>query len=880
MVDTSALSNDIRLLGNLLGQIIREQHGDEAFELVEKVRAIAKARRNEHPEATAELQSLIQTLDVNAAKVLIKAFGNYFQLINIAEDRQRIRVLRERESQGILRESLEDAIRTLKEADLSADTISELLGQIQVRLVLTAHPSEAKRQEVLIKLRHIATLMAQRERRAPRIPVEERFFTAALLERIEELWQTAPTRAARPTVNDEVNVGLYFLTCVIMDTTVNLYEDLRSVLEVYYPEGNWHDLPIFLHFASWIGGDRDGNPYVTPELTLQTIQRLCDTVRDVYLQKLDEIRDHLTQSLGEVTVSKTFLDSLHTPHQREVYRQKIDSIIQRLIENDYLTAQDLLQDLILIQQSLLQNKGTHAARGSLQRLILLVRIFGLHLVPLEVREDARLHEQAIGEIFAHYGICEDFSSEPEASKQAMLVRELLSTRPFLPLKPTFSEKTNRIIETWRMIAEAHQRYGTSVIDTYIASHTESPSDVLILLLFAKSVGIDRHIDLVPLFETVNDLQHAHETMRRLLDIPIYQQYVAARGNRQQIMLGYSDSGKDGGYLSSNWNLYIAQEELGTLCKARGITLQLFHGRGGSIGRGGGPTNRAILSQPSQSLHGPIKITEQGEVIAYRYSNMEIARRHLSQVLHAMMTAMAMPRTTKIKPEWRQAMNELAELGRQSFRQLVYETEGFLEFWQQATPIGELAQLPIGSRPVKRQKGGFEQIRAIPWMFSWTQNRAIIPSWYGVGTAIQHYTEQYGWETLHQMVAEWPFFTALIENVEFDLAKADMGIARIYAELVEDVALRESIFGRIEQEYQLAVSCISTLTGHASPLDGSPVIKRSIERRNPYVDPLNFIQVQLLKSLRHLPPEAPEYQELLDNVLATINGIAAGMKTTG
>lgn len=881
MVDTTALSTDIKLLGGLLGQIIREQHGDDAFELVEQVRAIAKARRDDQPEeATAELQVLVQGLDLPAAKVLTKAFSNYFQLINIAEDRQRIRVLRERESQNNLRESLDDAIGTLKAHGLGADAVYALLDKIRVRLVMTAHPSEAKRQAVLVKLRHIATLMAQRERRIPLLPVEDRAFTAALLERIEELWQTAPTRAARPTVNDEVTVGLYFITTVIMDATVDLYEDLRGVLEAHYPAYSWRDLPTVLYFASWIGGDRDGNPYVSPELTLNTIERLRATAREAYLQKLYEIRDHLTQSTGEVSASTTLYDSVPEPHAREIYQQKVDLIIEKLSNDDYLTPDDLLQDLILIQQSLLQNKGSHAARGNLQRLMMLIKIFGLHLVPLEVREDARLHEKAITEIFKYYGICDDYPTEPESSKQAMLVRELLSSRPFLPVKLPFSDETNHIIAIWRMIAEAHQRYGTGAIDTFIASHSESPSDVLILLLMAKAVGIDHNIDLVPLFETVNDLQNASDSMKRLFDIPVYYSYVEARHMRQQIMLGYSDSAKDGGFLSSNWNLYTAQEALGELCQSRGIVLELFHGRGGSIGRGGGPTNRAILSQPAQSLHGPIKITEQGEVIAYRYSNNEIARRHLSQVLHAMMTAMSIPPTTTVEPEWRDAMSTLAELGRQAFRQLVYETEGFLEYWQQTTPIGELAQLPIGSRPVKRQKGGFEQIRAIPWVFSWTQNRAIIPSWYGVGTALQAYISEHGADVLKQMYQQWPFFKALIENAEFDLAKADIGIARLYAALVHDEDLRSMIFDDIQSEYARAVEHVGLLTGLSAPLAGAPIIKRSIERRNPYVDPLNFIQVHLLQQLRQLSPDADEYQDILDAVLTTINGIAAGMKTTG
>lgn len=880
MVDASALSADIKHLGNLLGRIIREQHGDDAFELVEKVRQIAKDRRGNNSIATDDLRALVDGLDIEAAKVLTKAFSNYFQLINIAEDQHRIRVLRERERNHSLRESIAAAIETLYQEGRDAQTVQALLEQIYVRLVLTAHPSEAKQQDVLIKLNHVTTLMAQRERRQPLLPNEERYFEAQLLERIEELWQTAPTRAQRPAVADEVQSGLYFVTTVIMDAVVDVYEALRSALQDFYPDHDWTSLPIVLRFASWIGGDRDGNPYVLPETTLQTIDTLHKTAREVYLESLRALRTHFTQSMTETAASPALLESLQPPFDREIYRQKLDQIIHTLKKKRYASKDDFLADLGLVQQSLRENKGTHAANGQLQRLIQQVEIFGLHLLPLEVREDARLHEKAIEEIFKYYGISEQYSALPESTRQAFLVREIMTSRPFLPIQPIFSDMTNRLIDTWRMVAEAHQRYGTEVIDTFIASHTEAPSDVLMLLLFAKEAGVAQQIDLVPLLERVDDLRDAAQIMTRLFEIPVYQQYLEKRNMHQEVMLGYSDSAKDGGYLSSNWNLYRAQDVLAKAAQQYGITLTLFHGRGGSIGRGGGPTNRAILAQPADALKGPIKMTEQGEVIAYRYSNLDIARRHLNQVLHAVLIAAGELSPSEQRQPWLEAMESLAELGRRSFRAFVYETDGFLEYWQQSTPIRELSQLPIGSRPVKRQKGGFEQIRAIPWVFSWTQNRAIIPSWFGVGTAFDRYIEDNGVALLQEMYQEWAFFRALVENVELDLAKADMGIARVHASLVDDDSLRQTIFQQIYDEYSLAVRRICEVVQQDALLQNASVIKTSIERRNPYVDPLNFIQVKLLQNLRQLAMEDAQYADILGATLATINGIAAGMKTTG
>lgn len=882
------LSNDIRLLGNLLGAVIREQHGDDAFNLVEDVRAAAKARRNDEPGAAERLTQLIGGVDLDAKRVLIKAFSNYFQLINIAEDLQRIRALRQRELSGHVSESVEEAVSALRAAGVDAAKMRTVLNEISVRLVLTAHPSEAKRKEVLIKLRHIAQMMSIRDRQTL-LPREAKALEAQITEEIEELWQTRPTRASRATVADEVDFGLYFITSVIMDVMVDVYADLRESLQQHYPNEDWSELPPLLRFASWIGGDRDGNPNVTPEVTLQTLQTLRNAVRNAYLDEIDFLTEHLTQSSDEVEVSEDLREAvvgaggLDERFPTEFYRQQMNLIRSRLERAEYQNTLELYDDLGLIETSLKHHKGQHTASGALWRLMEKVRLFGLHLVPLDVREDSRLHANALDEMFRHYGRTESYKTLSEADKQTLLTMEIANPRPFFPIEPEFSDATNRIIATWRMIARVHKQYGTVVIDTFIASMSQQPSDILAMLLLAREVGIDKDIDLVPLFETIDDLQAAPAVMRVLFANPEYRKQLAARGNRQQIMIGYSDSGKDGGYLASNWNLYTAQETLAEMCASHGVKLELFHGRGGSIGRGGGPTNQAILSQPPGSIHGAIKITEQGEVIAYRYSNAEIARRHLHHVLNAVLLVCGMPPGAELRQEWRNAMDELAESGRKAYRKFVYETAGFAEYWQQATPINELANLPISSRPAKRKPGGsFQDVRAIPWVFSWMQSRAIVPSWYGVGHALATFcaekNEHLG--LLRQMYTEWPFFRALMENVQLDLAKADMGIAELYASLVSDEALRETIFSEMKRAYLEACDMVCKIISQPSLLHQSPVMQRSIERRNPYVDPLNFIQVDLLKQLRRLQPNDAEHKAILRAALNTINGISAGMKTTG
>ncbi|MBK9122259.1 MAG: phosphoenolpyruvate carboxylase [Chloroflexi bacterium] len=881
-----SLSGDIRYLGSLLGLVIREQHGQEAFDLVEETRMSAKARRAGEDSETDRLLERMRRLPLEHKRILIKAFANYFQLINIAEDHQRVRVLREREAAGTLAETIDSALLDLKHAGSDAAAVERLLHSVRVRLVFTAHPSEAKRQEVLIKLADVSELLSALERQTL-LPREQTQVTRDILRRIEQLWQTRPNRAQRATVMDEVEFGLFFITRFVMDVTVDLHLDLLDSLNRHFPLHDWSGTAPLIQFASWIAGDRDGNPNVTPDVTREALNVMRERARTVYQAEVEYLRDRQTQSLDEAPVSEELLLRLGISnpftgrYAGEMYRQYLQRISDRLANGQYRRSDELLDDLQVMWDSLYHNRGVHAAEGTLKRLMLKVRLFGMHLAPLEIREDARLQTAALTEVFRRYHMADNYAEMPEPERIALLTREIDNSRPLLPVQLAFSDATNRVIATWRMIADIHAQHSPRAIDTVIASMSQNQSDVLAMLLLAREVGIADHVDIVPLFETVEDLQRSKAVMQGLFDNPVYSRYLDKRGRIQQVMIGYSDSNKDGGYVASNWNLYQAQRELAELCAQNNVTLCLFHGRGGSIGRGGGPTNRAILAQPPGSMTGPIKITEQGEVIAYRYGNPDIAYRHLQQVVNASILAIGAPQNG-IDPHWFSVMDTLSELSRAHYRKFVYETPSFLTYWHEATPINELAQLPIGSRPAKRSKGGFESIRAIPWVFSWMQSRAIIPSWYGVGHACKTFCGDSpdGETTLQTMYERWPFFKALIDNVQLDVVKADMGIARLYSGLVSDAKLRDEIFNKIESEHAQTCDWICRITGQTSVLEKAPLMQRSIDRRNPYVDPLNFIQVALLADLRMMHPDLPAYDDTLQAVLATVNGIAAGMKTTG
>lgn len=891
------ISDDIHLLGNLLGETILQQHGEAAFALVEEIRQLAKERRQGDEGADKELNDRIAALSLQDLNILTNAFSTYFQLINIAEDQQRLRVLEEREVAGNLQETLTQAIAQLHERGLQSTDVQRTLNHLCFRFVLTAHPSEAKRQEVLLLLAHIASLLAE-VCQCPKIPRIERQLQGALLESIETLLQTQQVRARQKTVADEVQFGLYYLTSVIMDVAVDVYGDLQEALEGYFPDQSWLHPPAILSYASWIGGDRDGNPNVTPYTTLDTLATMRAAARDVYLREVSNLRDLMTQSTQLTQISRHLGGllredaSLAIHYPNEPYRQQLERVRRNLELDEYPTGLELLDDLLPITDSLLQHGGKNVARGRLLRLIRKVRHFGLHLLPLDIREDAGLIRTALDEIFRNYGICENYETAPESKKCAILQREISNRRPLFPRDATnLSETTRMIIDTWEMIAIAHQRYGSIAIDTVIASMSKNTSDVLAMLLLAREVGVDKDVDLVPLFETIADLRHAPTMMSTLFQTPVYQDYLKSRddgrGIRQQIMLGYSDSGKDGGYFASNWELYNANRALTSVCNEAGVSLQLFHGRGGSIGRGGGPTNRSILAQPPGGMRGGVKITEQGEVIAYRYANPGIARRHLHQVLNAAIIHCAETNGSSddpaVSPDWLEAMAFLADASRNVYRSFVYENPDFLAYWQQATPIHELSQLRISSRPASRKsKEGFAAMRAIPWVFSWVQSRAIIPSWFGVGSALAQFcaTDDHNLILLREMYDRWPFFQNTIQNLEMDVAKADMGIARRYAQLVTDQEMAERQFAVIDSEHRRTADYVCQITEQSALLDSLPVIQHSIIRRNPYVDPINFIQVELLRRFRACTNDDPDRPALLRAVMDSINGIAAGMKTTG
>jgi phosphoenolpyruvate carboxylase len=898
----AALSADIHLLGDLLGEVIVEQEGQAFFELEERIRALAKGRRSGEEAAAGQLDSLVAALDLGQAQLLTKAFAIYFQLVNIAEETQRTRMLRSREraSKGHLHESVSEAIAGFREAGLSEDAVGALVESLSVRPVLTAHPTEAKRDVVLAKQRRISESLHRLDvhRLLPREVAEE---IAYLREEIVGLWQTTPTRATSPSVLDEVQHGIYFLRATLMDVVPELYAELEMALRTYYPglpaaaDRRWRVPPI-LRFGSWMGGDRDGNPFVKPETTLSTLLAARDAARSEYGARVADLADHLTQSLKEVGASEELLLSIADDAVRysdlgasvsqrfpgEPYRQKLSLVARRLEEDAYATGAHLLADLTLVEESLRQHRGATFAAGHLGRLVRQVQVFGLNLASLDVRQHSSSHAQALDEILARDGVCQGYAALPEAEREEVLTREVRRGGVPLPPAELLSPKAADVVETFRMIREAHQRFGRDCISAYVISFTRGASDVLAVLLLAQGVGVSHDLDIVPLFESVQDLRAAPQIMAGLFSNVSYSRHLADRGRRQQVMIGYSDSNKEAGYLAANRELYHVQRSLVQVCREHGVGLEIFHGRGGSIERGGGPTNRSILAQPPGSVAGRLKLTEQGEVIAERYANPHVAYRHLSQVVNAVLRASAPHLVSPVPEEWESALAELADTAYRAYRELVYETPGFEDYFHEATPIDEIVSLQIGSRPARRHDGGIETLRAIPWVFAWMQSRVLLPGWFGVGSALHDYAERSPAhrERLTALYRDWDFFASVIDNAQMALAKADMPIARLYASLVRDGALRDAVFGRIQAEHELAGRMVVAITGQGSLLDNQPGLQRSIRLRNPYVDPLNYVQVELLRRLRSLDEDDPRRGEIAAAVLRTINGVAAAMKNTG
>jgi len=921
------LSAVIHFLGDMLGDVIRSQAGMPAFASEEYVRALSKELRTNHSDARmSELQHHIERLDVHGLRNLIKSFSTYFALVNLSEQLQRIWVLAERERharryQHQQSESLAEAIQAIAKQGATAQEVMEWLSQATIRPVFTAHPTEARRRTTLDKLRRLATSLD---------PVSQditRLSDADLQEHAREeivgLWQSDDIRVVRPTVLDEVKNGLYYFEQSIAPLIPALYRELERSLHESYPDQTWQ-VPSLLRFGSWMGGDRDGNPFVKPDTTVTAVRLMRIAALEYYESACIKLSRRLSQSDRQVGIAPALLASLaadavhfpelakeleqHYPH--ETYRRKCLLIAQRLRTTIthtkalqlawpsqpqapqramYHSADELRADLQVMHASFLENAGEASANGALYDLMRQVDVFGLSFATLDIRQHSERHATALAEILQYAGVCDDYLACSEVERATLLSHELASARPLVAALPVYSEATSEIIETFRMIAAINDQLAPGTIQTVIVSMTRGVSDVLTVLLLAREAGVltnPRHsIDIVPLFETGADLEACEHIMASCWANPVYRAHVAVRGDLQEVMIGYSDSNKDVGFVAANWALYEAQRKLRDVAHTHGIRLRLFHGRGGSIGRGGGPANAAILAQPPGSVGGQIKITEQGEVISDRYGLTAIAKRHLEQVLHAVLKG-AFVRPSDPTPAWVEALHTLAEQSRQTYRGLVYEHPQFVRFFREVTPIAEISRLKIGSRPAARRNSErIEDLRAIPWVFSWMQARFTLPGWYGLGSGVAHFVATYpagkaaAEQLLQHMYREWPFFRTMIDNAQMILCKADMYIAKQYLRLVRDEALADEMFALIQSEYDLSVHAVCMISESDTLLARSPVLQRSIALRNPYVDPISYVQVELLRRLRE-NPEAEGHADLEDAILLSISGIAAGLKNTG
>ncbi len=909
------LRQKIRLLGNLLGETIVEQEGAELFALEEEIRQLAKARRAGDPDAAARILARVESLvvDLDKTMAVLKAFTAYFQLVNLAEEEQRARVLWERalrvEQEGRpMRETITAAIQTLREEGLTADQLRELLQELVIMPVFTAHPTEAKRRAILLKLRRLSQLLYELDFHRL-LPSEEQERVKRIHEIITALWQSDETRQRRPTVLDEVRQGLYFFETTLFDLVPQIYRELEQALEQAYP-GESFSLPPFLRYGSWMGGDRDGNPFVTLQVTEETLREHKGRALRLYAARVEDLYNHLTMARTRVGFTPEFLRSLEAdlklvpPEELDVlerfsmepYRQKLILMYRRLMaaadENGkpwakqvpnpraYHRVDDFLRDLELIRESLERNRGHRLAQGQLADLICQARVFGFHLATLDIRQHSDRHRSAVAEIFQRYQLVNDYAKLPEEEKIRLLTQEIQSPRP-LTAQLDFSPETNESVALFRLIREARSRIDPEAIQTYIVSMTTSVSHILEVLLLAKDAGLFGKLDVAPLFETIQDLDQAGQVMTTLFENPIYREHLAQREDRQQIMIGYSDSNKDGGYLRANWMLYKAQKSLAQTCDAHGVKLWLFHGRGGSIGRGGGPANRAILAQPAESIRGRIKMTEQGEVISNRYGNPRIAHRHLEQVVNAVLLSSGRRPRLAREEEWAHVLEEVSRYAEEKYRSLVDRPE-FLTYFQQSTPIEIMELLNMGSRPARRRKSNnIRDLRAIPWVFSWTQSRVHLPGWYGLGSGITGWMEasgdpQAGLATLHEMYDAWPFFHTAIDLAQMSLAIADMHIAQLYARLA-DPQIRESILADILDEHRRSERIVLDITGQKSLLERERWLKESIRLRNPYVDPLNYIQVALMARYRQ---DGKANERLIQALRLSVNGIAAGLQSTG
>ena len=920
------LVDDIRLLGRILGDVIREQEGTPAFELIERVRQLSVAYRlKSDAKAGRALDRLLKNLSGDQTVSVIRAFSYFSHLANIAEDRHHVRRRDHHDSQGHLQEgSLAMTFERLAKADIGAADIAATLAHAHISPVLTAHPTEVQRKSILDAERAIAELIEQRD--ALRGDAARADNEALMRARVTQLWQTRMLRTAKLTVADEIENALSYYHATFLRQIPRLYRDIEAALPGY-------EIASFFRMGNWIGGDRDGNPFVTADTLRMALARQSETVLRFYLTEVHELGAELSISATLASVTPQMLQLAdaspdHNPHREdEPYRRALIGIYARLAaslhaltgtealrhavapQNAYPDAAAFLADLRVIEASLNTHHARALAAPRLLPLMRAVQVFGFHLATVDLRQSSDKHEAVLAELLRVARIEADYAALAEMPRRELLMRLLNDTRPLRVRAAQYSELAGGELAIFEAAAEMLQRYGREAIRHCIISHTEDVSDLLEVMLLLKEVGLLRGTlddgaavcDLIvsPLFETIADLRNAEPIMRGLYALPgikgLVQRSRLGDFSEQDIMLGYSDSNKDGGSFTSSWELYRAEVALvtlfGELRRDHGITLRLFHGRGGTVGRGGGPSYQAILAQPPGTVNGQLRLTEQGEVIASKYSHPEIGRRNLETLVAATLEATLLHPTQSAPKSFLEAAGALSEASMSAYRKLVYQTPGFTEYFFSATPIREIAELNIGSRPAARSKDGqtqrrIEDLRAIPWGFSWGQCRVALPGWCGFGSAVESFLgadakqRDAQLKLLQRMHREWPFFRTLMSNLDMVIAKSDLAIAARYVELVEDKKLGRRIFKLIEAEWQRTNTALSLITGDTRRLASNPSLARSIEHRFPYLDPLNHLQVELMRRHRQSQPGDAGVERMQRGIHISINGVAAGLRNTG
>ncbi|MBI5715885.1 MAG: phosphoenolpyruvate carboxylase [Chloroflexi bacterium] len=888
-----ALSQKIHVLGDLLGETIREQEDPAIFARVERIRALAKDwRAAASPDNLHALTHISDDADTETNLLTLKAFTTYFHLVNLAEEHHRVRVLRARDRAADIdpvADSIADAVFALRDHGLTPHEVQALLDQLSVDFVFTAHPTESKRRSVLEKLRAISATL----QRVDSEDVSPRDLDEAYVElqtQITLLWLTDEVRVKKPTVIDEVRNGLWFFSGTLFNAVTETYRSLEQGLASAYPDHVFR-LPPFLKFGSWIGGDRDGNPFVNNAVTSATLALHRELARENLENAVMRLMWEMSLSVRYESQIESFLNDqrerfpyslrqLEEDHPDQPYRQALGAIVAHLNDDRiYANGDEVLHDLKRIEDSLARSKATLLAEERFAPLIHHTQTFGLHTAALDIRQHSGEHEEAITELLRAGGVTEDYAALPESEKVKLLAAQIEKGEVKTNAQFTFSEKTLELNNLFSLLERVHN-HDASALGYYMISMAHAPSDVLEVLWLMRRAELS--LDVAPLLETIADLEEAPTMLESLLSVNVYRDHLRTRNDHQLIQLGYSDSTKDGGYVTASWALYRAQRTLTKVAEKFGVRLTFFHGRGGAIGRGGGPTHRAILGLPPNTMHGSIRLTEQGEVLFDRFGHPIIAQRYLEQVVGAVLRVAA-GTSAGVQPEWEAAMELLSESAHQAYRKLVYETPGFLEYFGQATPIDVVTELTIGSRPSKRSASGrLEDLRAIPWVFAWMQSRNTLPGWYGLGSAIARYVERIpnGVDQLRLMYRGWYFFRAMMDNAQQALAKADMAIASCYADLVADRELRDRVFNQIRDEYERTREMLLLVNRQKVLLGNEPVLQRAIKLRNPYVDSMSFIQLGLLRKIRALPAESDERKEIMDALRLSIVGVAAGLKNTG